>query len=57
MDESDAKTIAGKHGAVYNKKFIIHESKSDYDNVKNGEIKRQALTKLTDLERSVLGIS
>jgi hypothetical protein len=56
VDKDDAKAIAGQHGAVYKRTFIIHESKEEYEFLKSGELKKQALAKLTVEERNALGL-
>lgn len=56
MHEGAAKKIAGQHGSVIKKTFLIHDNEQDYRDFKNGEVKRQALEKLTDIEIAALGI-
>lgn len=56
MDEGSAHKIAGTHGQVYKKQIIVHDTEQDYRDFKNGEVKRKALAKLTDVEIAALGI-
>lgn len=56
VNESDAKDIAGMHGHTHKVKIIIHDNKQDFKDFRDGEVKRQALAKLTDLEIAALGI-
>lgn len=56
VNESDAKDIAGQHGYVHKVKIIIHDNKQDFKDFKEGEVKRKALAKLTDIEIAALGI-
>lgn len=56
MNENAAKRVAGQHGSVIKKTFIIFDDDQDYRDFKDGEVKRQALEKLTDIEIAALGI-
>lgn len=54
--EITAKEIAGVHDIVIRREFIIHETKTAYDEWHNGKLKEKALAKLTPEERKVLGL-
>lgn len=53
----DAKAIAGEHGAVVAKTFIIHDSAHDYNHWKSGKIREAALAKLSREEQIALGLT
>lgn len=56
VNKEDAEELAGKHGAVVKRSLVIHDTKADYLELAQGEIKRRALEKLTPLERQALGL-
>lgn len=55
--KDDAHSIAGKHGLVIPRSIVIYENKNEYESMKSGKIKEQALSKLTDLELKALGLT
>lgn len=55
-DKVSASNIAGMHGSVVEKTFIIHDNQDDYNDFKNGEVKKRALAKLSDIELAALGL-
>lgn len=54
--ETVATEIAGQHGLVLKRKFVVHDTTTDYKAWKNGDIKRQAMAKLSPLEIAALGL-
>jgi hypothetical protein len=56
VDENDAKVVAGEHGLLIKRTFVIHDNLADYQHHKSDELKRTALAKLTPEERIVLGL-
>lgn len=56
-NEKAAKAIAGQHGLVFAKSFIIHDDESDYKHWKSGKIREQALAKLSREEQIALGLT
>lgn len=55
--EKDAKEVAGEHGSYFKRDFVIHQSIADLQNWNSGELKRQALAKLTTAEKIALGLN
>jgi len=45
-----------KYDEIYFKEFVILDDLSEVEAFKNGELRKQALAKLTDAEKVVLGL-
>lgn len=56
-NEKDAIEVAGENGYYVKLDFVVHESITDLQYWNNGEIKRQALAKLTTAEKIALGVN
>lgn len=56
-NEKDAIEVAGEKGHYVKSDFVIHESISDLQHWNSGELKRQALAKLTTAEKIALGLN
>jgi hypothetical protein len=56
-NEKDAKEVAGEHGHYVKRDFVVHESIADLQHWNSGELKRQALAKLTPAEKIALGLN
>lgn len=55
--EKDAKEVAGEHGHIVKRDFVVHESIADLQHWNSGELKRKALAKLTIAEKIALGLN
>ncbi|WP_374335423.1 hypothetical protein [Methyloversatilis sp.] len=51
-----AAEAAGQHDRIDQRRIIVHESKADYVEWQSGNLRRNALAKLTNEERIVLGL-
>lgn len=57
LNEKDAKEVASKHGSYFKCTFVVHETVEDLQHWNSGELKRQALEKLTTAEKIALGLN
>ena len=53
--EEDKKKFKGQYNELFERSFMVFDSLEEYTQYKNGELKKQALAKLTPLERAALG--
>lgn len=57
-NEKDAKYVAREeHGSYFKRDFVVHDNIADLQHWNNGELKRQALAKLTTAEKIALGLN
>lgn len=55
-NQQAATACANQYDSVYERKIVIHESPDDYKQWKSGEVRRRALSKLSEEERVALGL-
>jgi len=55
-EAADEWKFRNKYDEVYEKEFVILDDLGEVEAFKNGELRKQALAKLTDAEKVVLGL-